>query len=442
MAVRFTAPQVLKNLTTPAANPAAGSVLMYFKSDGYLYRKNSAGVESLVAPTGGGATVQPNEPAGTSDGHLWYDTDEVGYDFNWAQVQPWSAGTAYTATAPVSIVTYNGETYAAKANSTGITPGTDATKWTKIAAKGSDSTAIVSTTTPSSGSSGQIWIEPDGGAYLTQAAHAMRIQQTLMGGGKRTVGTSGVAWEYRFRVVGIGKYASINPDGVWGIEMPPLGTVIQKIGTRAGDPATATVTASPDAVGGRYVPLAAGETLWWVPPYGSVSSAAGEFIIAANVVDLTEPEYRVPDEWVFIVKRANTYPVYDDVSHIWGDGRRESMWQVVGADGGMTSFANGWNQYTTDANGYNWAAWQKVDGWVNWRGLIKGGTVGAGVIAINLHTSLQQVAGSSPGLGPNGDLWPANANGFGRIDVYGAGIRISGGNNAFCSLANLRYWVG
>lgn len=41
----------LKGLATPAGNPPTGAYLLYFKSDGLLYRKNSAGVETMA---GGG----------------------------------------------------------------------------------------------------------------------------------------------------------------------------------------------------------------------------------------------------------------------------------------------------------------------------------------------------------------------------------------------------
>ena len=49
----------LAHLTTPSATPAANRALLYFKSDGKLYAKSSAGVETLIGPSagGGGATV-------------------------------------------------------------------------------------------------------------------------------------------------------------------------------------------------------------------------------------------------------------------------------------------------------------------------------------------------------------------------------------------------
>lgn len=36
--------------STPASNPVAGSFYLYYKADGLLYKKDSSGVESLIAP--------------------------------------------------------------------------------------------------------------------------------------------------------------------------------------------------------------------------------------------------------------------------------------------------------------------------------------------------------------------------------------------------------
>lgn len=109
------------------ASPPAGSLLLYFKSDGRLYKKNSAGVETVIHDAsdfshmlhehvdvedglpaeddglraddtgmyvrtpmyskaevdgliggvgGGGASVQTSAPASPPTGALWYDTDE------------------------------------------------------------------------------------------------------------------------------------------------------------------------------------------------------------------------------------------------------------------------------------------------------------------------------------------------------------------------------
>ena len=43
---------------TPAGNPPAGHRLIYYKTDGSLYQKDSAGIETPVS-TGGGGSVDP-----------------------------------------------------------------------------------------------------------------------------------------------------------------------------------------------------------------------------------------------------------------------------------------------------------------------------------------------------------------------------------------------
>lgn len=80
MGKRFGSALELKELATPSGNPPSGSRLLYVKSDGKLYRKDSSGVETDVVGSGGGgaggAVVQPGAPAGPATGALWYDTDE------------------------------------------------------------------------------------------------------------------------------------------------------------------------------------------------------------------------------------------------------------------------------------------------------------------------------------------------------------------------------
>lgn len=60
------AAQELRTIATPTANPPAGALLLYAKSDGSIYTKNSAGVEAAVAGAGGGGGSAP-ELAATSD---------------------------------------------------------------------------------------------------------------------------------------------------------------------------------------------------------------------------------------------------------------------------------------------------------------------------------------------------------------------------------------
>lgn len=72
----------MPQIATPAAPPPTGYYLMYFKSDGKLYIKDSSGVESAVAAGSGsgGAVLVPiaNDPPASDngDGSLWYDYDD------------------------------------------------------------------------------------------------------------------------------------------------------------------------------------------------------------------------------------------------------------------------------------------------------------------------------------------------------------------------------
>jgi len=59
------------------------------------------------------------------------DTGSFANDFE----GPWNSGTAYVGG---KIVTHDGETWYAEAGSTNIPPGTDASKWSKLAARGAD----------------------------------------------------------------------------------------------------------------------------------------------------------------------------------------------------------------------------------------------------------------------------------------------------------------
>lgn len=67
----------LRQMATPA-NPPSGSLLLYAKSDGKVYTKDSAGVEAAISG-GGGSTVVPvqaADPATPVVGQMFFDTDD------------------------------------------------------------------------------------------------------------------------------------------------------------------------------------------------------------------------------------------------------------------------------------------------------------------------------------------------------------------------------
>lgn len=83
---RFISALKLSELAAAPASPASGSTALYFKSDGKLYRKNSAGTETEIGAGGGGSSIipiQPNEPAGQQNGELWWDDDDESGSTGW-----------------------------------------------------------------------------------------------------------------------------------------------------------------------------------------------------------------------------------------------------------------------------------------------------------------------------------------------------------------------
>lgn len=93
-------------------------------------------------------------------------------DTPWGAVEAWAMTTVYSAAAPASVVTYQGETYVCSTSHTS-TSSFDASKWLKIAAKGADgndtganhvvgsgvNTITVGTSFPSSPTVGDIFIQ-------------------------------------------------------------------------------------------------------------------------------------------------------------------------------------------------------------------------------------------------------------------------------------------
>lgn len=76
----FSKAPLLRHMANPA-NPPAGALLLYAKSDGKVYTKDSAGVETDISTGGGGGgsavvPVQTAEPASPATGQMFYDSDE------------------------------------------------------------------------------------------------------------------------------------------------------------------------------------------------------------------------------------------------------------------------------------------------------------------------------------------------------------------------------
>jgi hypothetical protein len=400
--------------TVPTARLGSGTA----DSTTYLRGDSSWGTPSSSA------TVQTAEPAGTPEGHLWWDSDETAYDFNWKQVAAWNSTTSYTAS-PVSVVTYSGETWAAVADNTNVIPGTDATKWTRVAQKGS-TTATVSDTQPSSPVDGQIWIEPNGVGFIGQDVYVRQAQRVLRGGGRRVVGSSGVVWGAPFYTQGAGRSSALAPSGYHEIAMPATNTVIQKVGVSSG---SATVVADTTYwnPAGRYIQLLAGESLWYALPIGSVFNTVGTFYItsASPTVD-----FEVPETWVLIVSKSKAYPTVDRCGYTWGDGVEDSEWLEP-------TLLNGWVTYD-NAVGYSNPGWRKIGGIVFWKGLIKNGS---GKIC-DLYPAYN---GNMQGVNVNvSDIFVSvtGATTTSRVDAYTNQLVFVSGSNSYVSLANISYWNG
>lgn len=402
--------------------------------------KNEAGDFATQSDVGSVYT-NPTELVGSSDGHLWYDTDEDFTDFwNWGQVVPWSPVAAYQAEGPVSVVTYQGSTYVAIQPSVNVIPSSDPTKWQLVAARGSDgtngtnglngqdSTAKVALTEPPASSfpnsiipEGAIWIDPDAGNVARQEIYA-RNAQKVMGGGqaRKIVSTSGIAWSVSpncLDIYGAGRGPTTSPDGYFRIFMPPNGTVIQVLGRPTAGPHTVTVT-------GGYIPLLAGETLWWAIPLGSAWNAAGTFYITAAGSGGAGANYEVPETWLRIITRAGGYPV-DPSAYRWGDGMHQSYWTGI-------TFLNGWTNYGPTS--FSTAAWKKTNGLVTWRGLIAGGTAGSAICSLDPLTNGNNNSGYA-------DLFTIHAGGVdGRLDATPTALVATAGANSYYQLAGLSYW--
>ena len=99
------------------------------------------------------------------------DTGSFANDFE----GPWNSGTAYVGG---KIVTHDGETWYAEAGSTNITPGTDASKWSKLAARGADGTGAGTVTSVAANGSNGIVVT--GGPITASGTLALSINAAAL----------------------------------------------------------------------------------------------------------------------------------------------------------------------------------------------------------------------------------------------------------------------
>ncbi|SDA12848.1 hypothetical protein SAMN02799622_00829 [Methylobacterium sp. UNC378MF] len=120
-----------------------------------VYLGGPAGPQGDTGATGPSGPAGPQGATGPTGPQTW-QTPPVA----------WAALTAYAATAPASTVTYGGESYVCSTSHTS-TATFDATKWTKLATKGSDGSSATAFAAPQ----GRLTLTP-GVPVLTAAVNA------------------------------------------------------------------------------------------------------------------------------------------------------------------------------------------------------------------------------------------------------------------------------
>ena len=141
-----------------------------------------------------------------------------------------------------------------------------------------------------------------------------RNAKSIGGGGLRGASLAGITWSQPFYTGGGGKN-NYHVANVYEISMPVNGTSVQGVGG-----------AGNRSVSGGYLPLGAGESLYYIPPYVSASGTS----VAANfrVVGMTS-QFFVPEEWILVAQRSNntTFLSGNAYEVTWGDFERSIPWQ-------------------------------------------------------------------------------------------------------------------
>lgn len=132
---------------------------------------------------------------------------------------------------------------------------------------------------------------------------AIDLQLKLGGTGQRTVTDAGtILWNGNLSAWGL-RGPNFLTTATITISFPADGTVITGVGG-----------SSNQTVAGGVINLAAGETLYYIPPWGTSGSAvAANFRIVGNTAN-----FDTPREWLMIVTRINTF------QYRWGTGEFDS----------------------------------------------------------------------------------------------------------------------
>jgi hypothetical protein len=151
-----------------------------------------------------------------------------------------------------------------------------------------------------------------------QTLFLLRAQNLLVGGGTRTVISTGVNWSSAFRVMGAGQHPLAAPTGILAIQNPVNGTVIPV----HGDSSVTDRTVGSGTTSG-YVPLVGNESLWYdLQVVGSANEGStGTDSLGFHIISDVDTPVVIPSTWVRIITRqdvSGSSPMY-----VWGDMVRQ-----------------------------------------------------------------------------------------------------------------------
>lgn len=150
------------------------------------------------------------------------------------------------------------------------------------------------------------------------AMFLQRAQFAIMGGGTRTVISTGVHWSSRFRILGLGRHPDTAPNGILEIQVPVNGTVIPVHGNSGVLSRTVgTGTTS------TYVPLSGNESLWYdLPVKGSANfGSTGSDNLGWHIVSDVDEDVVIPPTWLMVITR-NSFAGSN--MYLWGDMRSQT----------------------------------------------------------------------------------------------------------------------
>jgi len=234
----------------------------------------------------------------------------------------------------------------------------------------------------------------------------------ISGGGVLSVDSGyNIKWSLRFLVMGAGRGATTATNGHFSIVMPPVGTVIPRVGDTA--PSSVTVTSA-------GINFNAWDALYYILPLGS-----SEASLPANfrIVQYTS-DFVVPYDWLPIATRNST-ETPETIQ--WANGISMTPWV-------QPALANGWLHYAAP---YGPMRWRKINGMVVGNGLAASGTVSTTVAVFTMPVGFRPAvneiltAGTSP---------LAGAPYYSEIRVRLDGsVMFQTGVAGYFSLANMNY---